>query len=255
MIDAVDESGGVTRRKLLVGGGVGIGLIVAWGLWPRQYQPNLRVTPGEHLFGPWLKIAEDGQVVIAIPQSEYGQGVYTALAQIVAGELGADWRSVGVQPVPPSPIFANKLLAREWAPAFLPTSAGVDADGLAASAVDEYAARKNFVVTGGSSSVRQFERPCREAGAAARAVLCQAAAARWDTDWEQCQTDKGFVTFGKKRLAFADLVVEAAALDPPSPIPLKPSARNHLSGRDAPRLDLSSKVDGSATFAGRRPAA
>jgi isoquinoline 1-oxidoreductase beta subunit len=51
-------------------------------------------------------------------------------------------------------------------------------------------------------------------------------------------------------LSFAELVVEASALDMPSPIPLNPSARNRLSGRDAPRLDLSAKVDGSASFAG-----
>ncbi len=80
--------------------------------------------------------------------------------------------------------------------------------------------------------------------------MCQAAAARWDIAWEQCRTDRGFVIAGKRRLSFAELVVAASALDVPSPIPLNPSARNHLSGRDAPRLDLSAKVDGSASFAG-----
>ena len=242
---------GISRRKLLIGGGAGVGLLVAWGLWPRRYTPNLRTVEGEHLFGPWLKIAEDGKIVVGVPQSESGQGVYTALAQIVAGELGADWRSVAVQPVPPSPIFANTLLAREWAPAFMPENLSLNADGgPVASSINELARRDVFVVTGGSSSIRQFEQPCREAGAAARAVLCQAAAARWDISWEQCQTDRGFVVFGKKRLAFADLVIEASELAPPSPIPLNPSPRNRLSGRDAPRLDLSAKVDGSASFAG-----
>lgn len=241
----------ISRRKLLVGGGVGVGLLVAWSLWPRRYQPNLRAADGEHLFGPWLKIAEDGKVIVALPQSESGQGVFTALAQIVAGELGADWRSVAVQPVAASPLFANELLAREWAPAFWPESVNPQVIGSATEAlISEQARRSNFVITGGSSSVRQFEKPCREAGAAARVLLCQAAAARWDTDWEECQTDKGFVVFGKKRLAFADLVVEAAELTPPYPVPLRPSPRNHLSGRDAPRLDLSAKVDGSASFAG-----
>ncbi len=241
----------ISRRKLLVGGGLGVGLLVAWSLWPRRYQPNLRVAEGEHLFGPWLKIAEDGKVIIAIPQSESGQGVYTALAQIVAGELGADWRSVAVQPVSASPLFANELLAREWAPAFWPESLNPQNIGIATEGmITEQARRGNFVITGGSSSIRQFEQPCREAGAIARVLLCQAAAARWDTDWEQCETDKGFVVFGKKRLAFADLVIEAAELTPPDPIPLRPSPRNHLSGRDAPRLDLSAKVDGSASFAG-----
>jgi isoquinoline 1-oxidoreductase beta subunit len=242
---------GLSRRKLMVGGGVGVGLLVAWGFWPRRYAPNLRAADGEHLFGPWLKIAEDGKVVVAIPQSESGQGVYTALAQIVAGELGADWRSVAVQPVPPSPIFANTLLAREWSPAFLPENIGVDGNsGVLESSINELARRDMFVVTGGSSSIRQFEMPCREAGAAARALLCQAAAARWDIAWEQCRTERGFVIAGKRRTSFADLAVEASALEVPSPIPLNPSARNHLSGRDAPRLDLSAKVDGSASFAG-----
>jgi isoquinoline 1-oxidoreductase beta subunit len=242
---------GINRRKLLVGGGAGVGLLVAWGLWPRRYAPNMRAADGEHLFGPWLKIAEDGKVIIAIPQSESGQGVYTALAQIVAGELGADWRSVAVQPVSASPIFANTLLARAWATAFLPENIALDVDvGPVASSINEIARRDTFVVTGGSSSIRQFERPCREAGAAARTILCQAAAARWGIAWEQCRTERGFVIAGKRRLPFAELVVEASALDVPSPIPLNPSARNRLSGRDAPRLDLSTKVDGSASFAG-----
>lgn len=251
MNEAPAAKDGISRRKLLIGGGAGVGLLVAWGLWPRRYAPNMRAADGEHLFGPWLKIAEDGQVIIAIPQSESGQGVYTALAQIVAGELGADWRSVAVQPVSASPIFANTLLARAWATAFLPENIALDVDvGPVASSINEIARRDTFVVTGGSSSIRQFERPCREAGAAARTILCQAAAARWGIAWEQCRTDRGFVIAGKRRLSFAELVVEASALDVPSPIPLNPSARNRLSGRDAPRLDLSAKVDGSVSFAG-----
>ena len=43
---------GLSRRKILVGGGLGIGLLVTWGLWPRKYQPNMRAAQGEHLFGP-----------------------------------------------------------------------------------------------------------------------------------------------------------------------------------------------------------
>jgi len=251
MKEVDDEGTGITRRNLLIGGGLGVGLMIAWGMWPRQYQPNMKTAKGEHLFGPWLKIAEDGKVIIALPQSESGQGVFTALAQIVAGELGADWRSVAVQPVSASPLFANTLLASEWAPAFLPTNMSTqNAGSFVDDVLGEIASRDNFVVTGGSTSVRQFELPCREAGAAARVLLCQAAAARWDTDWEKCQTEKGFVVFGKKRLAFAELVVEAALLAPPDPIPLNASPKNSLSGRDAPRLDLSSKVDGSASFAG-----
>ncbi len=239
----------IDRRKLLIGGGVGAGLLVGWALWPRRYRPNMAAAKGEHLFGPWLKIAEDGKVIVGIPQSEMGQGVFTQLAQIIAGELGADWRTVAVQPVMPGPPFANTLLAREWAPTFV--ADGLDANIVApASLVDSFAARSSFVVTAGSSSVRQFEAACRQAGAAARVLLCQAAAARWNTNWESCDTEGGFVVYNKKRLAFADLVIDASALTPPDPVPLRASPANNLSGFDIPRLDVAAKVDGSATFAG-----
>jgi isoquinoline 1-oxidoreductase subunit beta len=243
-----EEPAGITRRKLLIGGGAGVGLIIAWGLWPRIYKSNLVAAPGEYIFGPWLKIAEDGKVVIAIPQSEMGQGVSTLLAQIVAGELGADWRTIAIQPAMTSPLFANTQIAREWAASFVPLRLGsvsVDPD-----IIDNFATRDAFMVTAGSSSVMQFELPCRQAGAAARTLLSQAAAKRWGIGWENCDTDKGFVTFGKKRIAFADLVADAAKLTPPDPIALKVSPSNHLSGNEAPRLDAASKVDGSISFAG-----
>ncbi len=242
---------GIGRRKLLIGGGVGLGLYIGWQLWPRKYPPNMALTSGEHAFGPWLKIGDDGKVIVGIPQSENGQGVFTALAQIVAGELGADWRTVAVQPVIPSPNFANHLLAEEWSPAFWPSWFDPEKQGvLGHQYLHRRTERDNFVATGGSTSIRQFELPCREAGAAARALLCKAAAARWNTNWENCEADAGFVSYGKKRLAFADLAAEAAQLKAPYPLPLRPNATNKISGQDMPRLDGPSKVDGSANYAG-----
>lgn len=241
----------LSRRNLLIGGGIGVGLLVAWAAWPREYLPNMMLEPGEHGFGPWLKIGEDGRVTVAVPQAEMGQGSYTALAQIVAGELGADWRTVAVQSALPSPNFANDLFVREWSAAFLPASMGAMANGgLSDSLGKEWARRSGFMITAGSTSIRQFERPCRMAGAAARVLLCQAAAERWDTAWENCETANGFVMFGKKRIAFAELVAEAASFEPPRPIPLRASPVNALSGKEAVRLDAAAKVDGSANFAG-----
>ncbi len=244
------ESEGFSRRKLLIGGGIGAGLLVGWSLWPRTYAPNLPVADGEHLFGPYLKISENGEVIIAVPQSEMGQGIYTSLAQIVAGELGADWRTVAVQPALVSPLYANKLLAREWAPSLVGESFDPDqVDLLADRLSGSWATRNMFMVTADSTSIRQFEQPCREAGATARALLCMAAADRWDTDWESCEAANGFVTFEKKRLSFGELAAEAADYTPPSPPPLRASPVNALSGKDMPRLDLAAKVDGSASFA------
>ena len=238
----------VTRRGLLIGGGVGAGLIVAWALWPRKYVPNMNAAEGEHLFGPWLKIAEDGKIIVAISQSEMGQGVYTQLAQILAEELGADWRSVGVQPAMPSPFFTNRFLAHKWAQAFAPNN--IDPKQMPNAIVDTIAQRSAFVVTGGSSSVRQFEQPCRLAGAMGRMLLCQAAAARWDVNWEACEAKQGFVTHEDKKLSFAELVVEAAELDPAETPPLRAAPEGQFAGQDIPRLDVPAKIDGSASFAG-----
>lgn len=241
----------LSRRNLLIGGGIGAGLLVAWQIWPRQYRSNMPVGKGEHGFGSWIKIAENGTITIAVPQSEMGQGVYTALAQLVAGELGADWRTVSVQPALSSPEFANPLFVREWRAAMLHTSIAASVGGDAADAFsNDWAERNAFMITAGSTSIRQFEMPCRLAGAAARVLLCQAAAARWDTDWEQCDAFNGFVTWGKKKIAFADLVAEAAEFDVPDPVPLRASPLNSLSGKEAVRLDVAAKVDGSSNFAG-----
>ena len=69
---------GPSRRQLLIGGGAGIGLLIAWKFWPRAYAPNLRAREGETVYNAWLKIGRDGHVTVAVPQAELGQGVYTA---------------------------------------------------------------------------------------------------------------------------------------------------------------------------------
>src|ERR1051325_938866 len=106
---------GPSRRQLLIGGGAGIGLLLAWQYWPREHAPNLRARPGETVYNAYLKIGRDGRVTVAVPQLELGQGAYTALPQILADELGADWRTVGVEPAPLSPLYATELIATEKA--------------------------------------------------------------------------------------------------------------------------------------------
>ena len=231
-----------TRRNVLIAGGAGVGLIVAWAIWPRRYQPNLAVAPGETTFGAWLKIGSDGHVTVAVPQLEHGQGVYTALAQIVADELGADWRTVGLEAAPVNPLYANPLALDEL---FEGTFTRLP-DGLRQS----FAERAGVMMTGGSTSVRMFEEGCRTAGAAARALLCKAAARRWRVAWTDCSVDAGFVRHAGKRLRFAELAAEAAGESVPDPLPIGVQGAGKLTGRTLPRLDTPAKVDGSAGFAG-----
>ncbi|NJR78679.1 molybdopterin cofactor-binding domain-containing protein [Sphingomonas corticis] len=230
----------ITRRNLLISGGVGVGLVVAWAAWPRAYRATLPAAPGETVFGPFLKIARDGQVIVAVPQAETGQGITTALAQIVADELGADWRTVGVEAAPVSPLYANPLAADAlFAGAFDRVPEGVR---------EEHWTRSALMLTAASTGVRRFEAPLREAGAAARVLLCKAAAARWDADWQACDTADGFVTMGGRRLRFGELAEAAAAETLPDELPLRIGDEGRLTGRSLPRIDVPAKVDGSANF-------
>lgn len=240
------KQGGISRRTLLIGGGVGAGLLIAFGIWPRSYRPNLRVAPGENLFNAFLKIADDGRIIVAVPQAEIGQGVWTSLPQILADELGADWRTVSVEPAPISPLYANLVLADESASERLPSAL----HGIGSWTAREYATRNAGMLTAGSTSIRAFEGPMREAGAAARALLSKAAAKRWNMDWESLDTARGFVINGNERISFADLVADASNQELPEYLPMRGGVENRLVGEPLPRLDLPSKVDGTALFAG-----
>ncbi|MBM6577972.1 xanthine dehydrogenase family protein molybdopterin-binding subunit [Microvirga sp. SRT01] len=225
----------IDRRQLLVAGGIGTGLIVAWNLWPRDYPPTLVASAGETPFGAYLKIGEDGHITVAVPQAEHGQGIWTTLPQIVADELGADWRTVAVEAAPLSPLYANAL--------------GLD-DLLEGMPTGVTAANPAPMLTAASSAIRRFEDPARDAAATARALLCMAAARRWDADWRACSTAAGFVVLGRQRLRFAELAAAAAKLTPPDPLPIGVQGAGKLMGQDLPRLDAPAKVDGSVNFAG-----
>lgn len=237
----------INRRTLLIGGGAAAGLLIAWGAWPRSYRPNLAVAANETLINAFLKIDTAGQIIVVVPQLEMGQGVTTVLPQILADELGADWRTVAVQGAPVSPLYANVLLAKH----FLANDWSRLAHGAGDWALEEIATRGAMMLTGGSTSVRQFAQSYRDAGAAARVLLCKAAAARWDVEWESCTIVDGLVTDGQRRLKIGELAVEAARFTLPDILPERDptSDDKRLLGQDVPRLDLPSKVDGSHNYA------
>ncbi len=229
-----DRTPRYTRRSLLIAGGTGVGLVVGWKLWPRETTMHLPVAPGEHAFNAFVKIGIDGHVTVAVPQSEMGQGVYTTIPQIVADELGADWRTIGVEAARIDKAYANRRLADDWAvPGFLP----------------DWRAETPPMATGGSTTVRGFEAQLRTAGAAARALLCGAAAKRWDADWKACDTAGGFIIRGDDKMRFGEVAAEAAGLAIPADVAWREGPDNRLTGKSLPRLDAPAKIDGSAQFA------
>lgn len=227
----------ISRRGLLVGGGAGVGLLLAWTIWPRTYAPNLATTEGEHVFNGYLKIATSGQVTVIVPEIETGQGSYTVFAQIVADELGADWRTIGIEPAPLNPLYADAAATADW-----PKDFG-----------DELAEAISTPPPQGTSEAfapGSFEQRAREAGAAARALLSKAAGKRWGADWRACDAAGGFVILGNERLRFGELAEDAASYDIPDKVPLRSNQEDRLIYQSLPRLDVPSKVDGSANFAG-----
>ncbi|MGE4305510.1 MAG: molybdopterin cofactor-binding domain-containing protein [Novosphingobium sp.] len=247
---------GLTRRGILIGALAGGGLAVGYYLRPRNFPLPLEPGRGEYAFDAWIKIGKDGVVSVAVPQVEMGQGVTTLIPQVVAHELGADWRQVAVQPAPVSGLYANAVLAAQWAPLWMP---------LAPSLADEpddlitrrWAQDTRFNATADGMSLAAYEAPTRAAAASARAMLMQAAGERWGVAWEECDTRDGFVVYGDKRLPFGALAEQAVTYSPPSTPPLRLEAMAEAPGEfpagaplHYPRLDLPSKVDGSWTFAG-----
>ena len=206
----------VDRRTLLIGGGAGVGLIIAFAAWPRRAGSPLRGAEGEEVFGPYLRIAKDGRVTVAVPQAETGQGAWTGLAQIAADELGAAWDMVAVEPAPLAPGYANTLIGETR-------------------------------LTAQSSSIRAFEAPMRAAAAMAREMLCAAAAEQWGVDAGTCAAQSGFVVSGAQRIGFGELAEAAAGVRVPASPTLR---RGVLAGQSLARLDLPAKSDGSLRFAG-----
>ena len=246
----------VTRRGLITGAAVGGGLLVAWWLFPRAYPNPLEPAEGEHAFDAWLKIAEDGVVTVAVPQVEMGQGVTTLLPQIIAQELGADWRQVAVEPAAISGAYPNLPLARRWAHLWDSMATGIS-DWTDEMLVERFATRGRFNATADGTSLSAYEAPCRAAAAAARAMLAQEAASRWGASWEECEVANGLVVLGERKATFGELAAGAAEQTPMDPPPLRPEPPKEepVSSEETvalpfPRIDLPSKVDGTFQFAG-----
>ncbi|MDJ0979072.1 MAG: molybdopterin-dependent oxidoreductase [Erythrobacter sp.] len=249
----------ISRRGLATGAALGGGLLVAWWWVPRSVPNPLAPAEGEFAFDAWLKIGEDGVVTVAVPQCEMGQGITTLLPQIIADELGADWRQIAVEPAAVSGAYANVPLASRWLHLWDPLLQGVS-ESLDASLAERLATARRFNATADGTSIAAYEEPCRIAAAGARAMLAMEAAERWGANWEQCEVSGGLVRLGQERAAFGELAAGAATRVPPDPPPLRPDPpaevvfSDVLTGPESaglahPRIDLPSKVDGSHQYA------
>ncbi|WP_209318546.1 xanthine dehydrogenase family protein molybdopterin-binding subunit [Falsiroseomonas selenitidurans] len=209
----------LSRRAGLLAG-FGGGLLLAIGVPP---QPARAQAMGgiahARKVSAYLTIQPDGRIRLLNPFAEGGQGIHTAVAQIVAEELDADLAAFEVTTAP----------------------AGAD-----------YQVLFNGTrrVTGGSFSIRNSFQHFRVLGATARAMLVTAGAARLGVPAADITTEPGFVLHAAsaRRIPYGDLAAAAAALPVPGDAEPKSPARFRLIGTPARRLDTRAKSTGAAQY-------
>lgn len=242
-----------TRRAFIATGGV-VGGGLAIGLAGVAFAPNrMSLVPEGEGNAPrlttWIRLTPDNIVTAIVPHCEMGQGVHTALAMMLAEELEADWSLVRVEEAPADPAYANGYLAPVFVPVFAapPRFMERSVDWLGYKLTQ----LMDLQVTGGSSSVRGTGRlGMRVAGAAAKAMLIEAAAKRWNVAAEECAARLSKITHTPtgRSFTFGELAAEAAKLDPPQRPMLKARETYSIVGKPTPRIDIPSKVNGSATY-------
>jgi len=207
---------GLSRRTFLKGAmGAGLALyfnIPGGGAQSRMaaavaFEPNAALT-----------ITPDGIVTVHVTRAEMGQGIGTALAQIVAEELEADWKDVRID-------------------------------------YPDYDPKYGPMVTVGSQSVNVSFDTLSRAGAAARIMLVDAAARHWKVDPADCVTERGVIRHPPtgRSISYADLVARAPITKTISPdelkaITLKKPREYRVIGQWIPRLDIPEKVTARAKY-------
>ena len=243
------------RRHFILGAaGFGGALVVGWGVMPprsRQGKPELLpLQAGDVALNGWLKIAADGAVVLAMPRSEMGQGVHTALPMLVAEELNMPLANVRIEQAGFDAIYGNVAMLMGSLPFHPSTTEGPDvATHIRATQwmVSKVVRELGINATGGSSSVADAWEPVRVAAATVGARLRQAAAVQWQVPLESVRIEAGQVVSGSERAGFAQLSQAAAQVDAVT-VTLKPQSEFTLLGQATARFDIPSKVAGQAVF-------
>jgi isoquinoline 1-oxidoreductase beta subunit len=212
----------LSRRGFLKGSALlGGGLVVAFVI-PDAHRFAIGAENQGNVFAPnaFLRIGNDNSVTVLLGHSEMGQGIWTGLTMLIAEELDADWSKIRVEHGPAS--------AADY--------------GLAGFG--------GMQITGGSTSTwMEFDR-YRQAGAAARLMLIDAAAKRFNVAPSAIRTEAGVVIAGKQRATYGELADDAGKLPVPDPasIKFKEAKDWKVIGKPTRRLDTPEKITGRAKF-------
>jgi len=211
----------ISRRTFVAQGTIaGAGLVIGVRLSPvkafAQENEKGPKKPVVNPFDAYVHVKPDGKISLIVAKSEMGQGIKTGLAMLLAEEAEVDFNSVSVEQAETRPdIYAH-------------------------------------MGTGGSGSTMENFIPLRRAGATVRELMITAAAQKWNVPNKECAAKKGAVVHEKssRRASYGELVDAAQKLPLPDPenVKLKDEADFQLIGHAMPRVDIPSKVNGSAVF-------
>lgn len=243
-----------TRRGVITSGVLlGGGLLVGVALRPGHRAPALApmvASDDESLVNAWVKLSPDNVTTVIVPHSEMGQGAQTALAQMLADEMDADWNLVRFEEAPAVAEYANYALGKGviLGDAQIPDIMLPTVDG----AFLQLTKALGLQITGGSSSIRATGvLGMRVAGAAAREMMKTAASETWQVPVAELTTADSHVIHepNNMRAKYSELAAAAAELTPPTRPLLKEPEAFKIMGQSVPRHDIPSKVDGTALFA------
>ncbi len=212
----------LTRRSLIQkSAAVGTGLVIGIHL---TRSPKALAEVGTPSSAPivtdpnaFLRIAPDNTVTVLVKHIEFGQGVFTGFATLVAEELDADWSQMRAESAPSNPkLYQNYAFGAQG--------------------------------TGGSTAIPDGYRQMRLVGATARAMLVNAAAKKWRVSRRRISVEKGVVKAGSKSATFGELAEAAMALPAPKRVRLKKPKDFKLIGTERPKLDTGSKSNGQAQY-------
>src|ERR1700728_833273 len=223
MIQIAYPKTGISRRGFMVGI-AGLTFAVAVGHERVGHAATEASAVSGTAFNPWVSIAPSGEISIMAPATEMGNGSLTALPLILAEELDADWSKVVIVPAPPiDKIYGN------------PGLFGV-------------------MLTAHSLAVQGYFTLLRTFGAQVRAVLLDNVAKHWRVPLAELSTEPSVVVHAtsRRRVGYGDIVAfaEIPAVAPDiKPEALKKPSDFRLIGHDVMRVELPTKVDGSAKYA------
>lgn len=210
-----------SRRGFLAGAAaVSGGLMI--GFRPAGAQTAPAAKPAANPFAGYVTIAPDNRVTIHSAHMDMGQGIYHGLATLLNEELMADWADIRVEGGWGNPGLYGNL---NWGGA--------------------------IQGTGGSTGVASSFDRYRRAGAIARQMLVNAAAAEWGVPAREIRVEKGVLSHGTRKARFGELAAKAATQPLPPDVALKDAKDWIYIGKDRatlPRHDSREKTNGQAQF-------